>query len=572
MNRKFVRCLHVALALTLLLSVFPPRAQAASQKLIAFTFDDGPSQYTSRLLDGLEQRGIVATFFMNGANGANGLSRYSALAARMAALGCQCANHTDRHAKFPQLTAAQMRKEVSTVEGYLYHALGAEYTDLVRIPYGYDTDAIRAAVDRPMILWSVDTMDWKTLDANAVYTHIMEHAYDGAILLMHDSYATTVSGALRAADALKKQGYELVTVSELLRRRGIEPQNGEVYREAPNLGVTLPAYGAPQLTATPFDSEGVVRVEVGAAESGVTFRYTTDGSQPGLASPVYTEPLLLWSSAELRVVGYDRFLTRTPEAGQSVTVRTATPRIAAYADGLLSLSCATGDATIYYTTDGSDPAASGTVYAAPFAPGDTVRAVARREGKPDSAELTVVRTAHGSLFRDIPANAAYLSAVDDVVVRKLMSGTGGWRFSPQDATSRAQMVTALHRLAGKPEASRADAFSDVAGEAWYTAAVDWAVGAKVLTGVSAHYFKPTDALTWEQAAAALFRYARSIGLVTVQKAPDPAAFPGAAPYALEALSWCAAKGVLHQSGAALNAPISRADWAVMLSAFCGLQK
>jgi len=572
MNRKSVRHLCATLVLTLLLGAFPLKARAAASRLIAFTFDDGPSQYTERLLDGLEQRGAVATFFMNGTNGANGLSRYSALAARMVALGCQSANHTDRHAQFPKLTAAQMRSEVSAVDKQLYLAIGAEYTTLVRIPYGYNTPQIRANVDHPMILWSVDTMDWKTLDANAVYTHIMEHAYDGAILLMHDSYASTVDGALRAIDALRKQGYELVTVSELLRRRGNEPKNGSVYLDARDNGVTLPAYSAPELKLTPFESEGVVRVSISAAESGLTFHYTTDGSQPTPDSPVCDGTLQIWSSATLRVVGYDRFLTRTPEASRAITVPTAAPLIAGYTDGRLSLSCATDGATISYTTDGADPAVSGTVYDGAFAPGDTVRAIARKEGKPDSAELTVVHTAHGSLFRDIPANAAYLAAVDDVVHRGLMSGTGGWRFSPQDAMSRAQMATALHRLAGKPDAPHTTAFSDVAEGTWYTAAVDWAVNAGILKGVGAHYFKPADALTWEQAAVALFRYARSAGLVTIQKAPDPSAFPGAAPYALEALSWCAAKGVLHRGKAALNTPIPRADWAMMLSTFCNMQK
>ena len=572
MKRNLTRLICALLALMLLCVPLPPDAQAAdtTSKLIAFTFDDGPGESTSRLLDGLEERGVVATFFMNGSNGGNGLRRHSDLLARMIALGCQTANHTDRHLQFLRLTTGEMHKEVSAVQGYLYEAAGAPFTDLVRVPYGQNSAAIRAAVDRPMILWSVDTRDWESRNADAVCAAIQKEAFDGAIVLMHDIYGSTVDGALRAIDLLREDGYEFVTVSELFRRRGIELENGRVYRSAPNEGVTLDAYGAPELTVTADDLEGVTYVTVASEDEELTFRYTTDGSAPTLASPTYTAPLELMDNAELRVVGYDRFATRTKEASCSIAARVAKPQIIEETNGAIRLYCDTPDVTYYCTTDGSDPLTAATACTEPIQTGELTRIIARKGDMQPSLELTVVRMAHGSLFRDVTPNASYLEAVDDVVERGLMSGTDGWRFSPQRTISRAEMAAILYRLAGKPTAEAPDAFYDVPEDEWYTGAIGWANASGVLQGVSPHYFRPDVALSRQQAAVALYRFAVYAGLSTKLPTGTEVSFPDADDYAQEALRWCAAHDIPCRGRTALTAPISRADWAVMLSAFCKL--
>ena len=571
MKRKLLRFLCAALALTLLCTPLPSAARAAepTHKLIAFTFDDGPGESTARLLDGLEERGVVATFFMNGSNGGNGLRHYDALLERMLALGCQCANHTDRHLQFLRLSAAAMREEVGAVEDYLYAAALAPYTELVRVPYGQNSAAIRATVDRPMILWSVDTRDWETRNADAVCEAILRDAFDGAIVLMHDSHSFSVDGALRAIDLLRDEGYEFVTVSELFRRRGVELENGHVYRSAPNNGVTLEPYGAPELTVTADDLAGVTRVTV-TGDEGLTFHYTTDGSAPTLASPAYAEPLQLTENAEVRVVGYDRFATRTEEASCSVAARVAKPQIIEEANGFIRLYCDTPDVTYFCTTDGSDPLTAGAERAESIQTGELTRIVARKDGLLPSAELTVVRTPGGALFRDVTPNASYLAAVDDVMARGLMSGTDGWRFAPQRTTSRAEMATILYRLAGRPAAEAPAAFYDVPEGAWYTDAIGWANASGVLQGVSPHYFRPDAALSRQQAAVALYRFAAYAGLDTGVPSGADADFPDADEYAREALRWCAANDIPCRGRTALNAPVSRADWAVMLSAFCGL--
>jgi len=564
MRKNTLRALCAVLALALLLTAAPPtraRAAADSPKLIAFTFDDGPSAQTSRLLDALEQRGVPATFFMNGRNGNNGVTTHSDLIPRMIALGCEPANHTNSHAQLSKLSGEQIRSEVSAVESYLYRAAGTEYIELVRTPYGERSSTIQQNVNRPIILWSVDPEDWRYRNADTVYNNIMNHAYDGAIVLLHDLYPTSVDGGIRAIDALRAKGYELVTVSELFRRRGIELQNGQVYTGASNKGVTLPAYGAPEIATAPDPASGGMLVTLSTQESGLTLHYTTDGSVPTVTSPVYDGPFAIGQDATVRAVGYDRFLTRTPAAEQAVTVRTAPLKIESWQDGMLTLSCSTPGATIRYTTDGSDPLAGGTVYTAPFAPAAVTKAVASVGDGLESEVLEIVKTESGALFCDIPASANYLPAVSDVVALGFMNGVGSYRFAPEGTTTRAALVTVLHRLAGEPAAAQA-AFDDVAADAWYANAVGWAASKEIVYGVSETRFAPDDTLTREQAAALLYRYALFARLPASTEFVE---VEGASPWAAAALSWCVINGI--PCGGTPTEPMTRAECAAMLSAF-----
>ena len=568
MKSRMSRTLCAVLALALALTMLPVKAKAAneSKKLIALTFDDGPSANTAGLLDELEKRGVVATFFMNGHNGGNGVGTYASLVPRMFALGCQPANHSDRHAKFSTLSAQQMASEVSAVSGVLYNAAGGSYTDLVRIPYGQNTSAIRSAVSHPLILWSIDPEDWKDRNSDIVYNRIVNKAYDGAIILLHDLYPTSVSAGLRAIDTLRQQGYEFVTVSELFRRRGIDLQNGTSYTAAPNRGTTLPAYAAPEIEVD--ETKGVV---LRTGDSGLTLRYTTDGTVPTLASPAYTAPIPLDRSMDLCVAGFDRFATRTPVARRTVVPRTAAVGVERFENGLLSLICPDKEAAIVYTTDGSDPAVSGLPYTGPFTPGRETRAVARSDGRLPSAETVLTLTSGGELFLDVPTDAWYYAVVDQIVSSGVMNGVGSWRFDPQASMTRAALVSVLCRISGDYAPPWQTGFEDVESGSWYEPAVGWAVREEIVNGVSENRFDPNGVLTREQAAVVLARYAANEGL-DMRCAPAAGA-EEASPYAREALSWCVAYGVLKGDEAGrLNPaePMTRAQCASMLSAFLRL--
>lgn len=195
---------------------------------VALTFDDGPSaKYTPKLLDGLQARGVHATFFLIGSMA----EENEALVQRMKAEGHQIGNHSYDHAKLTEMNCATALADISHCNEVLRQLLGEdEYW--VRPPYGFIGEETCCAVSSPLIAWSVDTLDWKTRDVGKILDVIYRDYADGAIILMHDQYAATVEAALQAIDHLQAQGVEFVTVQELFAKMGIDPVCGRLYRMA----------------------------------------------------------------------------------------------------------------------------------------------------------------------------------------------------------------------------------------------------------------------------------------------------------------------------------------------------
>ncbi len=312
--------LAVLIAFTLVYVGEPKvKVEAAGTKLIAFTFDDGPSSaQTGRLLDGLSARGAKATFFMNGVNGAHGVRNNMSLVRRMVRDGHQIANHTWSHVTpFTKLSGGQMQSQVADVNSYLYDAMGGYFQTFVRIPGGARSSTISNNVNAPMILWSVDPLDWKYRNSNTVYNNIMNAASDGGIVLVHDLYGSSVDGALRAISSLQAQGYECVTVAELFRRRGVTPSNGSTYSKVGVTGTNLPAYSAPELEIS-RDNYANVTISLDK-KSGLTYYYTTDGSTPAYKGNEFNGSITPDKNMTIKVVGYDKYGTRTPVASYDVT-------------------------------------------------------------------------------------------------------------------------------------------------------------------------------------------------------------------------------------------------------------
>lgn len=285
------------------------------KKLIALTFDDGPSQYTGALLDALRARGAAATFFMTGENGTGGTcgvrNGYEALLARMWEEGHQLANHTYRHADFESLTEEQIAAEVSGVEDLILEAAGGGFRCFVRTPGGVVNEVVSRGVNAPMILWSVDPMDWKYRDADCVYHRLLSNARHGAVVLLHDLYETTVEAVPRAIDALKEQGFAFVTVAELMRRTGVRIINGAVYRRGKDKRFPRPAYKAPTASVSEVSRGGPFRVACSQPD-GLPLRCTTDGSFPRLSDRLYTGPVSVEPGTVFTAVGVDEWGTRTP--------------------------------------------------------------------------------------------------------------------------------------------------------------------------------------------------------------------------------------------------------------------
>lgn len=196
-----------------------------SKPMIALTFDDGPGAYTDRLLECLEKNNAVATFFLVGYS----VDRYADTVKRAYDMGCEIGNHSWNH---PQLTAespAGLASQISMTNQVVRKATGHAPT-LLRPPYGAYNPTVAAAAGMPLILWDVDTLDWKTRNVQSTVNSVLTTATDGSIVLMHDIHLPSVQAAEILIPQLKKKGYQLVTVSELAKYKKKPLLNGAAYR------------------------------------------------------------------------------------------------------------------------------------------------------------------------------------------------------------------------------------------------------------------------------------------------------------------------------------------------------
>ena len=205
----------------------PGRVLDPDKKAIALTFDDGPSKQTRKILATLAEYDGLATFFTVGER----LDDYSETLQMIYDSGCQIGMHTYSHANLRKLSKSEILDEINKTNDLIYKYTG-EYSHLVRPPYGAVNDTVKATVEQPMINWSIDTRDWESRDADSVYNAIMSSVQDGDIILMHDLYSSTAEAVSRVVPELVAQGYQLCTVDELFKLKGIELTAGKVYLSA----------------------------------------------------------------------------------------------------------------------------------------------------------------------------------------------------------------------------------------------------------------------------------------------------------------------------------------------------
>ena len=204
------------------------KVQVNPRKQIALTFDDGPSDHTARLLNYLEKKeNVKVTFFMV----ANRIGYYKTSVKRVAQQGHELGYHSYDHQTQTNLSNSRIYSDYVKSNKIIKDLTRKSFTQW-RTPGGAYSSRVLENVPLPHILWSVDTRDWATRNSNSVYNAIVNNAKDGAIILLHDLHGTTVDGAIRAIDKLLEQGYELVTVTELLSRDGTPPKNSTTYYRA----------------------------------------------------------------------------------------------------------------------------------------------------------------------------------------------------------------------------------------------------------------------------------------------------------------------------------------------------
>lgn len=196
------------------------------KKQVALTFDDGPHPtYTSQVLDILSQYEARATFFVLG----NRIEFHPELLIRMMQEGHEIGNHSWSHPKFTNLTEQEILSQLNKTTAEIEKVVGQQEI-IVRPPYGDTNEFVQQLIPYPIITWTVDTEDWKSRDRDQIIQAVKEQVFDGAIILMHDIYPSTVAALDEAIDWLIEENYELVTVSELLVRNNDEAlEAGSVY-------------------------------------------------------------------------------------------------------------------------------------------------------------------------------------------------------------------------------------------------------------------------------------------------------------------------------------------------------
>lgn len=203
-------------------------AKAANVKYAALTFDDGPyTPVTNKILDVLEKHNSKATFFIVG----NRAELYPESVKRAYSLGCEIGNHTYSHADLCSKSHAVIEDELRGCSNVILKITG-ERESLFRPTGGKNDECLRKDSGRAVILWSVDTLDWSHKNSAKTARAVLDNIEDGSIVLMHDLIPSTGKACEIIIPELKKRGYELVTVSELLELNGITPEQGKRYYKA----------------------------------------------------------------------------------------------------------------------------------------------------------------------------------------------------------------------------------------------------------------------------------------------------------------------------------------------------
>lgn len=196
-------------------------------RYLALTFDDGPSgKTTTQLLDGLQRRGVRATFFLCGYR----MELFPDLVGRIAEDGHELAAHGYTHTYMNTMDEAAVLSELLDTSGLITELTG-QHARIFRPPGGLYSEAVLSAAEQAeqaIVLWSLDPFDWRDKDAATIARRIVQQAQSGDVVLLHDLYQTSVDAALRVIDTLSAQGWEFVTISELAALTGQTLSPGQI--------------------------------------------------------------------------------------------------------------------------------------------------------------------------------------------------------------------------------------------------------------------------------------------------------------------------------------------------------
>lgn len=197
-----------------------------SKPMVALTFDDGPSPYSTNLiLDILEKHNVKATFFDLGTC----MGENPAISKREESIGCEVETHTYNHSNLNKLSSDNIKNDIEKAVEVYQNTLGHK-PKYIRPPYGNANDVVKQTLNYPLINWDIDTLDWKNKDAQSIQDEIFKCSnLDGRIILMHSIYKSTAEAVEQMVPSLLDNGYQLVTIEEMAKYKGINLENGKVY-------------------------------------------------------------------------------------------------------------------------------------------------------------------------------------------------------------------------------------------------------------------------------------------------------------------------------------------------------
>lgn len=194
------------------------------KKMIALTFDDGPNYNTNKVLDVLEKYNVPATFFVLGSK----IKDNEHILKRMSSSGMEIGNHTYSHLLLTKYKEDKIKEEIDSTSNLIFEVTG-KYPTLLRPSYGSVNSKIKKTADMPIIIWDIDTLDWKYHNSKRISKRVLSKAGDGDIVLMHDIYSATANALNIIIPELQNRGYTFVTVSELFYYKEVNLEKGRVY-------------------------------------------------------------------------------------------------------------------------------------------------------------------------------------------------------------------------------------------------------------------------------------------------------------------------------------------------------
>lgn len=195
-----------------------------STKLIAITFDDGPNYNTGGVIDILNKYNVTATFFVTGKN----IKGNEKIIKKMHDSNMEIGNHTYNHLLLTKYNESKIKEEIEKTNK-LIHDITDSYPTLLRTSYGSVNKKIKKVSNMPIIIWNIDTLDWKYKNSKKIADKILNKVKDGDIILMHDIYKSTLNSLDILIPELLDRGYQMVSVSELFYYKEIKLENGKVY-------------------------------------------------------------------------------------------------------------------------------------------------------------------------------------------------------------------------------------------------------------------------------------------------------------------------------------------------------